>query len=100
RRFERIATNNVTATLRVPGAAPAKAFVRDISRSGIALRHDGPVAAGREVEIDLPDAGGAVSGRVIRAEGGILAITFNDAPAMLVRIDRALANLSSSREAA
>ena len=100
RRFERIAGNSTTATLRLPGIAPAKAVITDISRSGIALRHCGQLAVGQDVEVDLTDAGGPITGRVIRAVDGAVAIAFNDAPSMLGRIDRALASLSARREAA
>jgi methyl-accepting chemotaxis protein len=100
RRFERIAGKGVTATLRVVGSAPVKAVIQDFSRSGIGLRHRGAVPVGRDVEIDLPDAGGPVTGRVIRAEGGIVAIGFSQEPVMLDRVDRALASLSADRKAA
>ena len=37
RRSERIAVGDVTVTFRLPGAAAAKAVIRDISRTAIAL---------------------------------------------------------------
>jgi methyl-accepting chemotaxis protein len=100
RRFERIAGNGVSATLRIPGTAAAKAVVHDLSRSGAALRYATPVPVGRDVEVDLPDAGGPVSGRVVRSGDGIVAIAFGEAPSMLARIDKALASLSAHRDAA
>jgi hypothetical protein len=100
RRLERIAGNGVTVTFRLPGAVAAKAVIRDISRAGIALRYSGSATGGRDVEVDLPDAGGPVTGRIIRVVDGVMAITFSDTPAMLTRIDRALASLSARREAA
>jgi methyl-accepting chemotaxis protein len=100
RRSERLAGNGVTAMLRLPGAAAVKASIQDLSRSGVALRHGGTVAVGRDVEVELPDAGGPVTGRVIRASDGVVALVFSQDAAMLVRIDRALASLSAVRKAA
>jgi methyl-accepting chemotaxis protein len=100
RRFERLAGNGVTAMLRLPGAAAVKAVIQDFSRSGVGLRHSGGVTVGRDVEVDLPDGGGPVTGRVIRAEGGIVAIGFSQEPGMLDRVDRALAGLAADRKAA
>ena len=80
--------------------APVKAAIQDISRNGIALRHDGSVAIGSNLEIDLPDAGGPVTGRAIRSTGGVVAITLNEDPTTLARIDRALVSLSGARRAA
>ena len=100
RRSERIAVGNVTVTFRLPGAAAAKAVIRDISRTAIALRHAGSIAVGRDLEVDLPDAGGPVTGRVIRATDGVVVITFSETPSMPARLDRALASLSARRDAA
>jgi methyl-accepting chemotaxis protein len=97
---ERIAGQNVAVTFRLPGAAAAKAVIRDISRTGIALCYSGAITVGRDVEVDLPDAGGPVTGRVTRAVDGIIAVAFSEAPSMLGRVDRALASLSGGREAA
>jgi methyl-accepting chemotaxis protein len=100
RGFERISGKGVTATLRLPGTAAVKAVILDLSHSGMALRHSGTVAVGRDVEIDLPDAGGPVTGRVNRAGDGVVAITFKADQATPGRIDRALASLSAARNAA
>jgi methyl-accepting chemotaxis protein len=100
RRFERISGKGVAATLRLPGATPAKAVIQDISRSGVALRHSGTVAVGRDVEVDLPDAGGSVTGRVTRAAGGVIALDFSEEPSVLARIDRVLLSLSAVSRAA
>jgi methyl-accepting chemotaxis protein len=100
RRFERIAGNGVAATLRLPGKTAMKATISDLSRGGVALRHSGAVEVGWDVEVDLPEAGGPVTGRVVRVEGGLVSIAFSDTPAMLVRVDRSLASLSAARKAA
>jgi hypothetical protein len=86
--------------MRLPCAEAARAVIQDISRNGIALRHSGSVVVGRDVELDLPDAGGPVTGRIVRAADGIVAIAFSQEPAMLARIDRTLASLSVTRRVA
>ena len=100
RRFERISGKGVTAMLRVAGSAPSKSVIVDISKTGISLAYAGPIAVGREAEIDLPDAGGPVGGRVIRADNGIIGIAFKEEPGVLARVDRALASLAGIRHAA
>jgi len=100
RRFERIAGNGVTAMLRLTGKPAVNLIIGDLSRAGVALRHDGAMEVGQTVEVDLPEAGGPVKGRVIRVERGVVSVAFSDDPAMLVRIDRSLAGLSVARKAA
>jgi methyl-accepting chemotaxis protein len=100
RRFERIAGLSLSATLTVAGAAPVKAAVLNLSRGGIALRHRALVQAGQDVQVDLPNAGGLVAGRVIRVTDGVVAIAFSDSPTILARIDRVLASLTAARGAA
>ena len=101
RRFERIAGHGVVATLRLAGAAPVQAVIHDLSRSGIALRHRG---AGRRSDrmcrsicrtpaASWPAASSAPPTASLR-------IAFSETPAMLARVDRVLASLSASREAA
>ena len=100
RRFERLAGNGVKATLRIEGNAPVEVVIKDLSRSGVALRHNVSIASDREVEVDLPHAGGVVQGRTVRVIEGVLAIEFKADAATTDRIDRALAALSRAREAA
>jgi hypothetical protein len=99
RRFERIAGSGVSATLTVSGAAAVKSVIHDLSRTGVSLRHRDPVQAGRDVEVELPDAGGPVTGRVTRSADGLVAIAFNETPAALARIEKALASLTVARAA-
>jgi hypothetical protein len=58
------------------------------------------MVAGTMVEIDLPNAGGAVTGRVVRSNGHDTALIFSSDPANLSRIDRALDSLASQPVAA
>jgi methyl-accepting chemotaxis protein len=100
RRSERLTGNGVSATLTLPGAAPVKAMIQDLSRSGVALRHAGQIALAQDVEIDLPGAGGPLTGRVLRVSDGVVAIGFSETPSVLAKLDRALASLTAAREAA
>jgi methyl-accepting chemotaxis protein len=100
RRSERIVSNGITAMLRLPNAAPVRAAIQDLSRTGIALTYGAAVAVGLEVEVDLPDAGGPIKGLVVRGEGGVIGIDFNQDHATLGRIDRVLAGLASTAAAA
>ena len=65
RRFERIAGSGVTAMLRLPGAAATKVVVDGLSETGVGLRLGDAMPLGREAEVELPGAGGPVTGRVI-----------------------------------
>ncbi len=100
RRSERIASRGITATLLRPGSDPVRAAIQDISRAGIALISGAPVAEGSQVEIDLPDAGGPIKGRVVRTVDGVIAIDFNQDKTTLERIDRVLAALTGTVAAA
>ena len=64
RRFERIAGSGVTAMLRLPGAAATKVVVDGLSETGVGLRLGDAMPLGREAEVELPGAGGPVTGRV------------------------------------
>ena len=102
RRYERIATSGVEATLRAPGRTPQRFSMIDISHGGAALRCDWPLTAGAEVEIDLPGADGPVSARAVRSESGVLGIIFRQDEMTLRRVDKVLATIAppSQRAAA
>jgi hypothetical protein len=65
-----------------------RAAIVDISRGGLSCRCDWRAAAGTEVPIELPDAGGPVIVRIVRSEGGVLALAFRQEEVMLRRVDR------------
>jgi methyl-accepting chemotaxis protein len=100
RRYERFAVNGVTARLRTEGRPETVAPLRDISRVGAGLTSDWTLSAGTSLEVDLPEAGGAVPARVVWSGKGELAIVFSSEPAALERIDRALAGMVPRRAAA
>ena len=100
RHYERIAGNGAQAVLRVPGRAPLHVPINDIARGGMAVRCDWQADNGTEVEVQLPGADQPVTGRTVRAEGGVLALTFRQNEAMLHHIDQALAAISARPTAA
>jgi methyl-accepting chemotaxis protein len=100
RRFERIDAGNIRATLHLTGQQAISATVRDISAGGVALACSQPVTVGTDISLDLPEAGGAVSGKVIRAEGGNLAIEFRDDDVTRARVERVVQALARVERAA
>ena len=101
RRFERISGKGVSATLQLAGTNAVKTVIHDISKSGVALSYGGMVKIGQSVGVDLPDAGGAVTGQIVRIVGnGVIGISFSEEPSMVARIERALASLSGIKQAA
>jgi hypothetical protein len=90
RRYERVSGDGSRATLRVAGRIDAEITIKDISRGGIALICDWPLPAGMEIEVVLPGAAGPLSGRVARAENGLVIATFRHDPTSLGALDRAL----------
>ena len=100
RRFERISGSGAKAKLRLGGPASIEVPIQDLSRSGVALRHAGPVTLETEAELDLPDAGGPVSGKVIRVATGVVGIAFSTDAGTLARVDRCLERLAGVSKAA
>ena len=100
RRYERQDVSGVMVILQSKGHPSSRFALRNVSRGGAALACDWTLAAGTAVEVELPEAGGAVHGRVVRCDGGELAVVFSSEPGALARIDRALAALPRTRLAA
>jgi hypothetical protein len=63
-------------------------------------RCDWRAGARTEVTIELPEAGGSVIARIVRSEGGVLALAFRQDEAMLRRVDQVLASISARTAAA
>lgn len=61
---------------------------------------DWQLPSGAEISVELPGAGGAVSGRVVRSEGDALALVFRQDAGNLEQLDLALAMFGGEREAA
>ena len=100
RSSERLEGGGVVATFRRAGGAAMTAIVRDLSHSGVGLIHSDDLTIGEEVEVQLPAAAELVSGRVVRQDGDVVRIAFQDDKAMLVRIKRAVSSLSERHSAA
>jgi methyl-accepting chemotaxis protein len=100
RRYERIPGGGASVSLRVPGKDAIRAALKDLSRGGASVVCDLRLAAGDNVDIDLPNAGGPVAARVVRSGGGILALVFHQDATDLERIDRALDALTNVSEVA
>jgi methyl-accepting chemotaxis protein len=90
RGYERTPGHGAQVGLVVPGRPPMRVALENLSRGGAALHCDLALAAGSHVEVDLPGTDAAVPARVVRREGGVLAVVFQQDPAALARIDRAL----------
>lgn len=100
RRYERIAITGVTVGLRTRGRENDRVLIKDLARGGAALMCDWTLPPGTPVEIDLPGVDGPITGRVVRATGGELAVVFSSDPAVLARVDQALDRLPRLRRAA
>jgi methyl-accepting chemotaxis protein len=100
RSYERIPGDGASVTLRVAGQPATRATLRDLSRGGVAVLSDLDLAVNVEVEVELPNAGGAVSARIARRGAGILALAFDQDAEALVRVDRALDALTGAKRAA
>ena len=92
--------DGVMVGVQTKGHSATRLTLRDISRGGAALVCDWTLAPGTPIELELPQADGPVPARVVRCDGGALAVVFSSEPHALVRIDRALAALTQRRRAA
>ena len=95
RLYERIPAGGIEATMRIGGRQAVTVAIEDISRGGIALRHECADRAGTEVEVNLP-GGGLITGRIARIQDGSVGITFRQDEASLVRIDQTLASIRNA----
>jgi hypothetical protein len=77
--------------LEAPGQARIEATIEDISRGGVALAVSWPGASGSEVMVALPGTTALIQARVLRSEGGHLALSFRQGQAALADVDKALA---------
>jgi methyl-accepting chemotaxis protein len=100
RRLERVDGGNLTATLRLPGQSAISVSVQDISSSAVALVCTQTVSVGTDVSIELPDAGGEMTGKVVRADGGTLVIGLGQDATTQSHVDRAIKGLAKIQRAA
>jgi methyl-accepting chemotaxis protein len=100
RRYERVQVHGAIATLRTRARDPMQAMIRDLSRGGAGFACDWTLPSGTQLDIDLPHADEPVPARVVRCNGGELAVVFGSDAAALARIDRTLDALAQVRRAA
>ena len=89
RRYERISGAGQHAILTASGRQES-VTIMDISRGGVAFASKWSAPAGTEVQITLPGSDAQVAARVVRESGGVLALSFRQDEAAMVRVDRAL----------
>lgn len=99
RRYERVPGNGAQVIFRAAGR-DGRVALGDLSRGGALLRCDWSLGAGAAVEIELPNGGGNVTGRVVRSDGQEVGLVFGGDPATLASIDRALDALAALPAAA
>jgi PilZ domain len=88
------------AVIRPRGASEMRVAIVDISRGGVSLHCDWRAGPGKDVPMELPGAGGPVTARVVRSEGGKLALAFRQDEAVLRRVDQAIALIATGTTAA
>jgi methyl-accepting chemotaxis protein len=99
RRFERVAGLGSLATVKRADGTWMTGVVRDLSRTGMGFVHDGDLAVGDKVEVELPHEAGTVSGRVVRRGAGIVGIAFDAEASDSTSVDRALSEMAKAGEA-
>ena len=87
--------------LAARGHAATSVVIKGMSPRGrVALTCDWKLPSGTGVTVELPGAGGSVSGRAVRSVDGVLAVVFQQDAESLARIDRAIAGLGEIQRAA
>jgi PilZ domain-containing protein len=79
--------------MRAKSGPAINAQLRDISGSGASIVGKWCLLAGEELELDLPNGAGSVSGQVVRCTGGILAWVFRQGPVTLDRVNTAIESI-------
>ncbi len=87
--YERLRASGFEVTLSIAGGEPTQAALLDISRTGIAAKHDCRHTVGTDVTVTLP-SGGTVTGRIARIADGVTGIAFPEDNATLVELERTL----------
>jgi hypothetical protein len=95
RRYERLAGRGAIAVLQAPGEKPQQVVIHDLSRGGVGLRCDWSAPAGLGVMVGLPGADAPVPARVVRWEGGVLGLSFQQKEEMLQQVDHVIADIEA-----
>ncbi len=100
RNYERTAGNGVIVSVSSGGRESRTVEVQDISLGGAALLCDWQLPPGADIAVELPEAGGRVNGRVVRADGKDLALIFRQDDDSHARVGRFLAKIGKHRQVA
>jgi methyl-accepting chemotaxis protein len=95
RRYERIPGRGMQAAMRVRGHAEQVVMIADIARGGASLHCAWRGDAGTEAQVTLPGATHPVMARVVRADGGLLALAFHQDAATLHLVDQAIDHITA-----
>jgi methyl-accepting chemotaxis protein len=90
RKHERVPGGGATVTVRTAGQPDRPAVLHDISTGGAAIAGDWALAIGQKIEVDLPNHGGHVSGRVVRRADQLLSMLFDQDEVTADRVGRAV----------
>jgi methyl-accepting chemotaxis protein len=93
RRHERVAGNGAEVLVRIAGQPDRSAVLHDLSEGGANVNGAWQAQVGQEVELDLPNGGGGVAGRVVRCDAEGLALAFRQDRTTVESVVRALAAL-------
>ena len=92
RNYERLPLQGVKVGVELPeGLRPAEAI--DISRGGVAVRLQAEVDAGTLLAVMLPGEAAPVAARVVRADDGMLAVSFRQDAETLARVEQVIDRL-------
>jgi len=101
RQFERLQQKSATATLRLAGSAPVTVRIENMSQGGMAFRCGQAINLGTEITVEFGKAVGAVTGRIVRDNGGgLFSAEFATDTSTRARALAALQSLSEDRAAA
>ena len=78
------------AALRAAGDAVQQLVINDISLGGVALLSGWTAPVGMGVELNLPGADGPVAARVVRSDGNVLALSFQQNERVLEIVGQAI----------
>jgi methyl-accepting chemotaxis protein len=90
RRHEQVPGNGAMVVIRVARQADRPAVLHEISPGGATVLGEWRLPAGHEIEIELPNGGGVVAGRVVRCDGGRFAAVFRQDDVTADRVQRAM----------
>eukprot|EP01037_Dinobryon_pediforme_P005815 gene5815-5878_t len=95
RAYERIICHGTAARLRLAGGDEASVAVHDVSRGGVALRANLTANVGATVRLLVAGVAAPLPARVVRNEGGLLALAFSQDQQTIMSVDAAMKILTA-----